>query len=309
MPTDWKDADALLIRVFDPFDMEIQKWSLMIKSNEDMLNRFIEFKGDEEVEVIENDSIINLTVKGISFTINKQNGLLTDVRKGLRRRINFGNGPLLCTGEQVPESLNHFPVKDGYVIHVKYHGDMKYVNWKLYNSGWLELSYSYQLSGQYQFTGVSFDYPEDFVLGAKWLGNGPYRVWKNRLPGGSLNVWENAYNNTTTGYSPWIYPEFKGYFSEIRWLELNTTEGKILMATKSRDLYIRLFDFYGLPGINPQPELPDGDISFLEHIPPIGTKLGNRINAQAFVLGPQSQKNQVEGEFARTLYFFFGILQ
>ena len=81
------------------------------------------------------------------------------------------------------------------------------------------------------------------------------------------------------------------------------------MATKSRDLYIRLFDFYGLPGINPQPELPDGDISFLEHIPPIGTKLGNRINAQAFVLGPQSQKNQVEGEFARTLYFFFGILQ
>ena len=34
------------------------------------------------------------------------------------------------------------------------------------------------------------------------------------------------------------------------------------------------------------------------------SQMANRINTQPWVLGPQSKKNQVDGEFARTLYFF-----
>ncbi len=309
LPPDWKNADALIVSVCDPSGMKVQSISRMIKSNEEILKKFIEFSSDEKVTVRESDSTITLSVKGTSFSVNKKNGLMTGIHKGRRRQINFNNGPLFCTGDQIPVNLNHYPSEDGYVIHVEYEGNMQYVRWLLHNSGWLELTYAYQISGKYQFSGISFDYPEDMVLSAKWLGNGPFRIWKNRLSGVTLNVWENMYNRTITGYFPRIYPEFKGYFSEITWLELNTVEGKILMATKEKNLYVRLFEFYGLPGINPQPELPRGNISFLEHIPPIGTKLGTRINARPWVLGPQSQMNQVNGEFTRTLYFFFGILQ
>ena len=85
----------------------------------------------------------------------------------------------------------------------------------------------YTANGPMDFHGVAFDYPEQLVLHKKWLGDGPYRVWKNRLPGATLDVWENDYNNTITGWSDWVYPEFKGCFADVRWLQLETSEGAI----------------------------------------------------------------------------------
>jgi len=185
---------------------------------------------------------------------------------------------------------------------------MKYARWKMHKNGLLELNYKYELNGKFDFTGISFNFPEDHMLSVKWLGNGPYRVWKNRMKGVSFNVWENAYNNTTTGYSPWIYPEFKGYFSDISWMEFNTVEGKFLVASGESDLFVRLFEFYGLPGIEPHPSLPPGDISFLDRIPPIGSKMSTRINARPATMGPESQTNDVNNTFERTLYFYFGLV-
>ncbi|MBO9657392.1 MAG: glycoside hydrolase family 2, partial [Chitinophagaceae bacterium] len=159
----------------------------------------------------------------------------------------------------------------------------------------------------YPFAGVSFSYPENFVLGAKWLGKGPYRVWKNRLQGVTNNVWKNAYNNTQAGSSPWIFPEFKGYFADITWMEFNTVEGKFTVATPDTGLYVRLFDFYALSGVKPHPELPAGNLSFLDAIPPIGTKLALNISANTSQLGPQSEPNKINGITKRTLYFYFGL--
>ena len=47
----------------------------------------------------------------------------------------------------------------------------------------------------------------------KWMGRGPYRVWKNRIPGTNYGVWHKEYNNTITGesFENLVYPEFKGY--------------------------------------------------------------------------------------------------
>ena len=47
------------------------------------------------------------------------------------------------------------------------------------------------------------------------MGDGPYRVWKNRMKGTQFGIWTKEYNNTETGESPWIYPEFKGYYSNL----------------------------------------------------------------------------------------------
>ena len=89
-------------------------------------------------------------------------------------------------------------------------------------------------------------------------------------------------------------------------MEFNTVEGKFTMATKDDNLFVRLFDFYGLSGKRPHPELPPGDISFLDHIPPIGTKLALNINPNTGNLGPSSELNTIEGTIKRTLYFYFG---
>jgi hypothetical protein len=177
----------------------------------------------------------------------------------------------------------------------------------MYRSGWLSLEYEYFLNDDYPFAGISFTYPENFVLGAKWLGKGPYRVWKNRLQGATYNVWQNAYNNTMAGSAPWIFPEFKGYFSDIVWMELNTVEGKFMIASPDTGLYVRLFDFYGLSGAKPFPELPPGNLSFLDYIPPMGTKLALNISTNTSALGPQSETNKIKGTTKRRLYFYFGL--
>ena len=47
--------------------------------------------------------------------------------------------------------------------------------------------------------GVSMRYPEAEVDSVRWLGDGPFRVWRNRLKGTQFGTWSLAYNNTVTG--------------------------------------------------------------------------------------------------------------
>lgn len=307
LPLNYYNYDALMLEAYDPFGNQVMNWTWKITSNRETLNDLR--KGSElgPSKLEETDSTLTITVNDISIVLSKRNGSLLMAKNLSNRFQNFGNGPQLISGTAKFESINHYVDDDGYIAEVEYSGDMKYARWKVCEDGWVELQYEYSLAGNCNFSGISFNFPEDHVMSAKWLGNGPYRVWKNRLQGGTFNVWENTYNNTQTGYLPWLYPEFKGYFSDICWMELNTVEGKFLMATDTDDLYIRLFDFYSLPGLVPHPDLPVGDISFLEHIPPTGTKMSMKINSLPEKFGPESEINKVNGTFKRTLYFYFGI--
>ena len=90
-------------------------------------------------------------------------------------------------------------------------------------------------------------------------------------------------------------------------MEFNTVEGKFYLASKDTGLFVRLFDFYGLSGVRPHPELPVGNISFLDAIPPIGTKLALNISYNTSALGPNSEPNKMNGTKKRTLYFYFGL--
>ena len=44
--------------------------------------------------------------------------------------------------------------------------------------------------------GVTFDYLEANITAVRWLGQGPYRVWKNRLAGQEIGVCRKLANNT-----------------------------------------------------------------------------------------------------------------
>ena len=90
-------------------------------------------------------------------------------------------------------------------------------------------------------------------------------------------------------------------------MEFSTVEGKFYVASKDTGLYVRLFDFYALTGVKPHPELPKGNISFLDCIPPIGTKLALNISTNTSALGPQSEPTKINGTTKRTLYFYFGM--
>ncbi len=308
LPSNWKSYDALTLSAYDPFKNLVYRW-VWKNSNERLLNNVMNLTGKSPVQVTETDSTLQVKAGTISLTFSKKNGQIVSMTGNSGDPLSFGGGPALVSGNATFKDMKHRQEADGEVVEISYTGDMKYARWKMFGSGWVSLDYEYALQGDYPHAGITFTYPENYVLSAKWLGKGPYRVWKNRLQGVADDVWTNPYNNTQTGSAPWIFPEFKGYFANVTWMELNTVEGKFLVAAKEPDLYVRLFDFYGLSGVKPFPGLPSGNLSFLDAIPAEGTKLALKIDGNTSKLGPQSEPNHIKGTTKRTLYFYFGLLE
>jgi hypothetical protein len=306
IPADWKNADALTLTAFDPKGNTIYAWRWKIRSNKELVREIVQQDSMEKVETAETDSTFSMKANGITVVLGKKDGVIRQLLNDYSARLSFRNGPLLVTGTGEINSFTHSGEGDAQVATVKYNGNLAYVNYKMLPSGWLQMTYEYRLNGTYPFAGVTFSYPENFMLGVKWLGDGPYRVWKNRTQGVEYGIWEKRNNVTHTGNAPWIYPEFKGYHANVSWMEFNTVEGKFTMVAADENLFVRLFDFYGLSGRVPHPQLPAGDISFLDYIPPIGTKLALNINTNTANLGPASEPNTVNGTTKRTLYFYFG---
>jgi hypothetical protein len=306
LPADWKNHDALVVTATNPAGKEVYRRVWNIRSNEQLLATVISTNKDSVIAT-ETDTTVSLRSAGITVAFSKKNGQLIGVNNTSSNVLQFRNGPVLVSGEAAFSGIKQSAEDNKRIVEVSYTGNMRYARWTMHPGGWLSLEYEYNLQGSYALAGISFNYPENFVLGAKWLGKGPYRVWKNRLQGVTNNVWENMNNNTQTGSFPWNYPEFKGYYADITWMELNTVEGKFLMASKDTGLYVRLFNFYGLSGITPHPALPVGDISFLDAIPPIGTKLALNISANTANLGPAGEFAKFNGPVKRTLWFYFGL--
>jgi hypothetical protein len=306
LPANFHDFDALELTAFDPHGDSLYTWRWKIKNNETLLTGILK-QTDQPASFTETDSTVTLSGGEVSVTFNKKSGLIASVSSKASDPIFFNNGPVLVSGSATMNGFKHYKEENDEVLECSYDGNLKYAKWKMNSSGWISVEYEYTLDGDYPFAGISFNYPENFVLGAKWLGKGPYRVWKNRLQGVTDNVWSNRYNNTQTGSAPWIFPEFKGYYADIVWMELNTVQGKFFVASKDTGLYVRLFDFYGLSGVKPFPQLPVGNISFLDAIPPLGTKLALNISANTAALGPQSELNHIKSTKKRTLYFYFGL--
>jgi hypothetical protein len=325
LPKDWQSYDAILLSAYDPQKNLVYQWTWKTGPNASILRTILPTPTPlaakqstkqpaapapalPPVAVTETDSLLTLQASGITVSFSKKTGRIGQVKGNNGDKLSFTNGPVLVGGTATFQSLAHHAEPDGEVVEVRYQGALTTVRWKMTPDGWLRLDYAYELpTGDYPAAGLTFTYPENYVLGAKWLGKGPYRVWKNRLAGPTDNVWENPYNNTQTGAAPWLYPEFKGYFAEVVWLEMNTVEGKFLVASPDRGLFVRLFDFYGLSGPVPAPALPPGNFSFLDAIPPIGTKLALNLDNNTKNLGPLSEANHLGGLTRRTLYFFFGL--
>ena len=170
--------------------------------------------------------------------------------------------------------------------------------WTLSSDGALRLDYAYTLNGPFLYHGITFDHPETQMTKLRWLGEGPYRVWQNRLRGTALGVHEIAYNDIQPGEA-WNYPEFQGCFTGLRWARLDTASGPLTVTSAQPDTYLRI----GTPRIsliNTTPPFPAGNISFLRAIPAMGSKF----TAPAKT-GPASQPAQATGEYAGTLLFRF----
>jgi hypothetical protein len=342
LPSEFGECDALYLRAFDPSGEELFCRSWKINGNRNAVNQLVSATVSEQEkkqrerlkamgieednilpierqtgdrtretgvpEILEKDTLISLKASGIAIDFSKITGKILSVRNDLGLPIPFNNGPVLVSGKSQLTGILQFKTGETATLLMNYSGELKNVTWKMYGSGWLEMSYEYQVPGEQLFTGISFDFPESDVIGVKWLGKGPAHVWKNRMQGGVLDVYEKMYNNRLPGDNNWQYPQFKGYYPEVSWMEFNTVDGKFTVVAQEDDLFVRLFDFYGLSGPKNYPPLPPGNISFLDSIPPIGTKLAMGISNDTWNLGPSGELNKMDMPVKRILYFYFGSL-
>jgi hypothetical protein len=297
------NADALYLSAYSAQGDTICKWSWALKTTREMVDALPTVFENTTVIAKDDDQVLAISWNSITFYFDKITGHLQKVFNG-KKDISLNGGPALASGRQTLTHFKHYRLGNQYIVEPSYQDDSLKVKWVFENNRLPKLEYSYTTKDTANFMGITFNYPESKIIGMKYLGRGPYRVWKNRLKGQQLGVWEKAYNNTVTGES-WNYPEFKGWHSDLYWVRLQNNEGDFTVYTDQQNIFLEMLQpqkAKAAPNDYTAPPFPQGNIGFMHAISAIGTKFN-----QPKVLGPQSQKNVRQGNMPLKgeLYFDF----
>ena len=318
------DTDALYLTAIDKYGHELWRWTFPVEKLNQQSEPISFLSIRPTYTETENDLIVKANKR--TFIFSKKDGQLKGVSVD-NRKISFANGPRFIGARRADRSLDQFynhddekakekdrtysefpdaavftklDVKqDGgdLVVTANYKlGNLDKAQWTINPSGDLALDYTYNFSGVVDLMGIRFDYPEDQVISKRWLGAGPYRVWQNRIHGTQYDIWENGYNIPGETFT---YPEFKGYFGNVSWMNIQTKEGTISLTNETPDTYIGVY----------QPRdgrdrllytLPESGISVLNVIPPVR----NKVNSTD-LCGPSSQPKWVNGPQTGRVIFRF----
>lgn len=289
LPPNWRESDALHLTAWDKYGREIFTWTYPVRMPDEVNTDLIQRNTKGKLKTQQDENHVIVTGDDFQYTFSNETGILLEVIND-KTEIPFRNGPIILDHKDQIETLTVTSGKQktvievvyemtdkspGWASHKEYSSDI--IRWTVYPDGLLDLHV--EIKGKKivdGFKGITFSYPESEVAGMKWLGDGPYRVWRNRMKGTRFQVWENDYNNTVTGESGFVYPEFKGYFSSLYWANVKGNhDNGFTVYCHSPHTFLRM--------LTPQPpskdnkdrttvNFPEGDISFLKNIPPIGTK-------------------------------------
>jgi len=304
LPSSWKKSDALYLAAYGPDKKEIFTWSWVISTPKAIAGKILASRAKSAIKVTETDKLLTIKCDGISYDFDKVTGYIQEVVKPAGA-ISLSGGPVLAGVKTELKQFTHKANAGKYVVESDYQGAGSLnVKWTFASGQPVKLEYQYTQQGDADFMGITFNYPEEKITGMKWLGQGPYRVWKNRLKGQQFGVWHKAYNNTITGET-WGYPEFKGYHANVNWVTIENKESAFTVYSADKNMYLQMLrparEKDALSNNNVEPAFPEGSIGFLNAIAPIGTKF-----QPAKVMGPQSQTNHADGEkISGTLWFDF----
>lgn len=316
IPTLKPTADALELTVVDNFGKDLFTWSHKV----DKVKATPAAASGAAPVVNETADRLAVSANGRTYIFSKTDGMLMGVDvKG--RHIEFGNGPRVVVAKRSDRSMDGFynhddkeaekkktqytefedlgkfvgisarKEGDNVVVTSDYRlGNFDSARWTIAPDGSAALDYTYNFDGVIDLLGVKFDFPEEKVISKRWVGDGPYRVWQNRVHGPQYGVWENDYNDPIPAES-FTYPEFKGYFANVDWMDINTQDGTVrIINEQPAESYIGVYEprdgrdhiLY---------ELPKTGISVMEVIPPVR----NKVNTTDLI-GPSSQPKWVNGK-------------
>lgn len=292
LPDTFREGDVLVLEAFDKEGKSICEWSYPIR----LAKQYFEHKlaqtamplnlTEAAVATKTSDEIV-LKSSEVCVIFDAETGLLRRVMSG-DKEIPFKDGPRAVGMKMRYEpSLSYVrTAADGAVFCAKYKGAADSIVWKLTPQGllYMDAVLLNRASGgggfddafmdtQVYNLGLTFSYPEKNCTGMTWLGRGPYRVWKNRIPGTNYGIWHKDYNNTITGesYENLVYPEFKGYHANVYWATLESDSTSFTVYSRNDGIFYHIFTPEEPVGRvkDTMPKFPDGDLSFLLDIPAI----------------------------------------
>ncbi len=303
LPATWSKNDALYLTAYGPNSEEVFTWSWPIKSSA-VISKASSASIKSAISANEAGNELIVNCGGIKYYFDKSTGYIEKVARP-KGNVSLSGGPVLAGVNTTLKEFTHKAINKQYIVEADYQGEASlHVKWTFASGQSVKLEYTYTQPGDADFRGITFNYPEEKITGMKWLGRGPYRVWKNRLRGQQFGVWHKAYNNTITGET-WGYPEFKGYHAEVNWVVVENKESPFTVYTDNKNMYLQMLhparEKDALPNNNVEPPFPAGSIGFLDAISAVGTKF-----QAAKAMGPQSQKNlQADAPVKGTLWFDF----
>ena len=302
------DADVIELTAIDPHGQEIFTWRKrhMVKLN----NLSIRALRQNTQTYTTQEDADKLTVSNGNrqYTFDKKTGRLMGVSVS-GKAFSFANGPRFIAAKRSDRSddgfYNHddkeafdkktqyteyadqgafagFTISDSTLVANYIHGSLEKVIYRFLKDGGLYMNVDYYFNGVVDLMGICFDYPEDKVKSKTWVGKGPGRVWQNRMEGPQYGLWQNEYNDPIPGES-FEYPEFKGYFTNVKWMQLETTEGKIGIEQMGSKIGVytprdgRDHLLY---------TLPETGLSILKAIPAVRNKVNTRRKVMTRSLGP-----------------------
>ncbi|MET0393776.1 MAG: glycoside hydrolase family 2 TIM barrel-domain containing protein [Chitinophagaceae bacterium] len=290
LPAGWKDYDVWYVTAYGPDKKEIFTWSFPIVRPNTVAAVMVQKQGPSRPGLEQTDSLYKVAANGTTLSFNRYSGVLQQVATP-KGTIPFGNGPVVQEGANNFKDFSYRYESDTLVIASSFDRKSSYntLAWTIYPSGWVKMEASYFPAEYFtSMAGVNFSFPEKEIRAVQYMGDGPYRAWKNRMKGNRFGIWNKTYNNTETGEAPWVYPEFKGYHSSLYWCRFMTSSQPFTVATENEDLFLRLFTpaWKTDQWHNYEPIFPSGDISFMQGIPGIGTKTQRNETT-----GPMGMKN------------------
>jgi Glycosyl hydrolases family 2, TIM barrel domain/Glycosyl hydrolases family 2, sugar binding domain/Glycosyl hydrolases family 2/Beta galactosidase small chain len=330
LPTDWRKADTLLLTAIDSQARELGTWSWRWKSGVVAIGNAAFAKADPDKAKPAKDAVepaepvapppakvvaVTLAEAGDETLVsagrntvrfNRATGRLVSLERD-GRRVSLGDGPRLvayrrdkrvlvpvAAAKGLPTSFVARVEGDSAVIVATHDAGVRETRWTISPDGDVRLDYAFPGPGVVDLLGVDFDYPEEKMKSKEWFGAGPYRVWANRLKGGSLNRWDTEYNDNIPGFT-WTFPEFKGWFSRWEWMAFTTTEGRFALLNDGGQPYVGVYSPRDGKN-NPVLVLPRLGLGAYQVIPAIGTK-----QSMPDALGPQGQPHEVTGEVRGSL--------
>lgn len=305
LPDCFFQGDVLELIAYDARGEVIGNWTWPVHYASGYFARQYDFPVSGQVTRIEQSgNQVILSAGKASATFDNRTGLLTRVMSG-GAIVPFGDGPLPVgmKAEFVDGQVRYEGSDALYVAY--YRGAVDSIVWRMTPAGLLgmdALILNRENGGGfngvfydkkvYNF-GLTFSYPERQAKGMRWMGRGPYRVWKNRIKGTNYGIWEKAYNNTVTGedFEHLVYPEFKGYHANLYWATLESEDASFTVYSETDGLYFRVFTPQEPKnrrnGENSMWKFPEGDLSFLLDIPAM------RSFKPVTELGPHSQPSSI----------------